>query len=140
MLPSLHRLNVTATVELEHQVYPYNSSQGRAELLFPILEVETHVRRGTKPDSTRISSPDRRGGQGTAGSIYQDANSVMHPKTEQAALPQRLRLQTETVIVQCQHLLNMTVLRKQHECLISAAGILEPAVLTHGLQDKEHVI
>lgn len=44
------------------------------------------------------------------------------------------------VIVLCQYLMNTTVLRKQHECLTSAEGILEAAVLTPGVQDKEHVI
>lgn len=94
MLLGLHRLNVTSTVELEHQVYPYNSLQGRAELLSPILEVGIHVRRATKPNTPRISTPDHQLYQETPRSICQDANSVMHPKTEQAALPQRQRRQT----------------------------------------------
>lgn len=41
-----------------------------------------------------------------------------------------------TAIVQCQDLLNMAVLRTQHEYLTSAAGTLEPAVLTRGVQIK----
>lgn len=51
MLLGLHWLNVTVSVELEHQIYLHNSSQGRAELLSAILEVGTDVRRATRPNT-----------------------------------------------------------------------------------------
>jgi len=122
---------------MDHHVYLYGTSWGKVELLSPILQVglictETHKTRYPTDFSTwlRPLSRDIPRHLSRCQWCYESNSWASNTATGTE--------KSNSEIVQCQ--CSLRVLRKQQQCLVSAADILQTEMLTHGLQDGEHVV